>query len=495
MRVLVHYLKSKTHKLNFNRNSLVSVRADFVLTIVSSLAMAFTLMVFNVLAANILTASELGKFQSVRNIAILLVPLVTLSQAISLPRHMAKGKYVLNYAFSSFAIFYTVSAILILLVYFFDNVLNDVAPKKESTIIICIAIGIGSVRLIEGFFRGLGKIYAATLIKGPINALVYGLVLISIVVNPTAFSAINALLISLSFIFVLSLFLYGRLLMTNCRFNYMKKPFCGSLKFGFTRTPAGLLKTIIITLPFVYMSSRDAFIEAAIYSVGLYFLRIIEVSVAGLNPSVVYQTSKLHTHYPKKLKTYISSLLEGVILMSLLAVSFLNFWIEYLLLKLFGSSYEEYAFHILLLATVAVPQCIFLVLRGVVDTLYSTPWNTINLLVSVLLQAYVIFIYMPDSPIIHSSIVSVIVSTTLIATMTILLLRKHLVAGFVFSEYIKIVLTVLTILSANYFVHFWSQDGIALVVSIVISGLLFIFFVKFIKFRWVNVLFTKGENF
>lgn len=466
------------------------LREDLLLTLGASLSLAFTLLVFNATAARILGVEDFGFLQSVRNLATLVVPVLTLSQAIALPRFMAteaRGDQAFVAGLQIFLVVATAGGVVVL-------ILAPYLTAEHLTILALaavLALGMGNARLVESGLRGYHSTRGANLVKGPVNGAIHLTALLLLLLYPDWISAIIGLLVGYGLLMVFALRL---LLQAGAR---IRSEMIGPLRrrlfiFGLGRTPAGLLKSLVFSLPFLIFSAKSDFESAAIFAVGLYFVRISEAVVTGISPSIIYQTARMKAgDTDETVSKFVNSLMEGVVFMSAAILIFIVAWRVEIVNLVFGPKYVEAVAPIAFLSFAIVPQCIFVVLRGVVDVLRDKAVNTLIMSLAVIAQVGLVFALATRMPLLDSVVIASLAAVSVMALGVIVSAFPAIRLGVSWLEWLKVALGLAVLVLSNILVGRlaagWSGLFLGFVASLVVGGGLIAAF----QHRWYALLFSR----
>ncbi|WP_342075678.1 lipopolysaccharide biosynthesis protein [Yoonia sp. SS1-5] len=468
------------------------VRKDLLLTLAASASLAFVLIVFNALAARLLGKEAFGILQTARNLAVLFVPVVTFSLAIALPRYMAEQDDKHGHVAAAGQIFIAIlgitAAIAAALMVF------PVLPTPQQMLVpfvFAICVTMAAVRLVESVLRGHRKIGLAAFVKGPVNGAVHIFAFVVMLLIPTWQFAAFGLIGGYAIAVVCGAILILRLRQpaTSGTLTDIRRRL---LVFGAGRTPGGVLKSLVFGVPFAVLSAKGAFEAAAVYAIGLYFIRIAEAIITGISPSIVFQSARIKKDEGEvKLSEFVNALLEGAVTMSIALLIFLLVWHVDIVTFLFGQGYENDMDLIALLAIALVPQCVFVVLRSVVDVTHDLPINTGVVAVAVIVQLLCLYIFSDSYPIGH-----VVTMATLIALFVIMagtLLAAFPVLRLVTSrgEWAKIGATLVFLALVNS-ISAMLTAGIGAVVLVgVLNAAILIGSVVGLRHRWFFRLFSN----
>lgn len=473
-------------------NSSNRLRQDLLPTLAASLSLAFTLLIFNAAAARILGVEAFGLLQTVRQLATILVPILTLSQAIALPRFMASENRGDSAFVVGLEIFMTICGFAALVVLALAALPHLSGEHREILVFASIlALGMGNARLVESGLRGYHDTRRANLIKGPVNGLIHLAALLILVFFPHWSNAIVGLLIGYGALMFLTLRLLieARKKSSSEETNKLRRKL---LVFGLGRTPAGLLKSLVFGLPFIIFSVTSDFEGAAIFALGLYFVRVSEAVVTGISPSIVYQTVRLNSGGgDRRVPEFVASLTEGVAFLSAAILTFIVFWRVDIVALVFGDKYLDSITSIAMLSLAIVPYCLFVVLRGVVDVLHERPINTFIIALALLVEIGLVYALPQFMSHLDSVIVAVLSATIIMALGGVVSAGKVILTSFSFREWVKIVITIASVWIINFLAGKLAIGWLGLSLGLSLSIFVVVISVVAFNHRWYVVLFSR----
>ena len=474
-----------------------SARSNFGFTIASSAVAALSLAGFSVLAANLLSADDLGLVQSVRSFAAFFVPLLTLSQALAIQRYSAFSPPAANAISSGFGIFFILATSCFLLLLLFSLFAQAWLSWQIVTGLLLCSL-LGGARLLEASFRADFRYLGAFVVKVGSSIAILGFGLGALLVLPTAQSSLWGLCV-------------GGLTVNVAGFVWLASvvnfvPGSGQVKqqvwFGVGRVPAGLLKSANYTLPFVVFTASSDFESAAVFSLGILFVRSSEAMFAGVSPAVLQHSAVAlmrsresmrmkSTSDEASLGVFIAVLLEAVLVGTAAAMVVFVYFREPIVSILFGDAYVQHATAIATLASVMIPQAVTTTLRGAVDAVSDSPINTYVLSASLAVQILLGCFFGGQITLLSALTYSLLVATLISALMTLIVLRHQVWPFLSFSEFAKnSVLLLAVVLSCELVVFCVDSRGSpflpAFSAIMVVSYLLF-----FLRPRWLSKIMRK----
>ncbi len=359
---------------------------DFFSTALGSAFLTFSLIAFNLYLIYALSESSFGAVSYVRSVASTAVPLLTICVGVAFPA--LKFRESMPSLISTYFWGFLALSVISLVVFFgaisqFDIGLLDNVDLVAWSIM--LGVGLGCLKFLESFFRVSVGPVVSNAIKGPVAFL---FLLASLIV----WHALSWIGSTAEFFEVLPItFLALGVITLYVSLRSKKEILFWSFDFkliswGITRIPLALLKNMHFLLPLVLVAEFLGLESAAVFSVGLFFIRSGESLIGGVSSSVVYQVSKIANNNDKKsalkLEAVLYELCFFVCPLYLIGVVFLGKFI----IPFLNNSYASSMFDSILIACSLLPYIVSVMYRGVLEAVSGFKSLYIPLLATIVFQ-------------------------------------------------------------------------------------------------------------
>ena len=259
------------------------LRTDLVWSAASAFIMALTVLALTAVVARLISAEEFATFAALRSLSATLLSFVTASGGSYLIYSYSKDHKSAHY-FSSLVITVLLSGCVTIILFALDlPLLSDSGTLSIIPYFLAILLGVCSVRLYEGYLRGIGKPISANLVKLFLGAgLLWG-VMISAFVHRSLDYMILYWAVGSFCVFILV-----ALLAYQCsvfRFENFTKQARSHLKWGLPRSPGGVLKGGMATLGLFQSGQQDPS-YAAVFAIGLYLIKLADASLGAFRSTL-----------------------------------------------------------------------------------------------------------------------------------------------------------------------------------------------------------------
>ena len=240
--------------------------------------------------------------------------------------------------------------------------------------------------LAYSYYRGKLEIKKANLIQ-IINIGIIPVVIFIISENLQQVFFFNGILVLvISLLIIINLIIKEKLLKYNINIHditqFMKKLFLYSIG----RLPGDIALAAIFALIPVFVTHIATVKEGGVVAFGLSLVSLAASFFATIG---IVMLPKIGVLYSEKnysqIKKYISKILQFSIVLPVIGV-FL-FWVfgDEILNLYLGDDMESYSYMIKLIIVAIIPYVIYVSLRSVLDAIYEKPYNTFNVLISLIL--------------------------------------------------------------------------------------------------------------